>query len=57
MIPQEQNPEEKQTQVENEGNEVPLEADGLEQLPANLENRDIHFGTGNRENFQDLLPT
>jgi hypothetical protein len=39
LIPQEQNPEEEQTQVENDGNEVPLEPDGLEQLPGNLENR------------------
>lgn len=55
LIPQEQNPEE-QTQVENEGNDVPLEPNGLEQLTGNFEER--RYPLRNRKkNFQYLLPT
>ncbi|PNF28857.1 hypothetical protein B7P43_G04431, partial [Cryptotermes secundus] len=53
MIPHEQNHEEEQ--VQNEGNEVPLEPDGLQQLQGNLEERRYPLRNRKQKEFPDFV--
>jgi hypothetical protein len=55
LDPQEQNPEEQQTEVKMEENEVPLEPDALEQLPGNLENRRYPLRNRKQREFPGLI--